>query len=224
MNVPNIIFDVALMALPLGWLWRIHNTLSQKIALGFVYALAGFVVAVGALRLQSLVQYGASTDFTWDFIPIGILTALESNSALVCACLPTLNPLLQFCLHGTFTPLPTVRSRPSYQVQRRRPRGQQRDLSEEEAEELARITQGEAPRNYPYGEIASEILDGPRYGAGDCKKTAKQKKWRRTGGATADFDLDVEDGILMAGLEPPPRVKKGWATPTTPKESRFSDW
>ena len=218
MTIPNIVFDVALMILPLGWLWRIHYSLSQKIALGVVYALAGLVVALGALRLHSIVKYRASADFTWDFLPVAIFTAVETNSALTCACLPALNPLLQFCLHGKFAPLPTIQSRTSYRAQQQWP-GQQRDLSAEETEELARITGGEAPRNYPFDEPASESSAGARrlmFG----KKPAKKERMGRRGDASY-LNVDVEEGIALHGLEPPRRTKGGWATP---RESRFSDW
>ena len=147
MNIPNLVLDVAIMTLPLGWFSQIDNSKSQKLALGFVYAVAGFVVAAGALRLQSLNEYAASKDFTWDFIPISILTALETNSALICVCLPTLNPLLQLCFHGSQTSLRKVRNRPTYSMRQDWP-GQQGGLSAEEAGILARITGGEAPRKY----------------------------------------------------------------------------
>ena len=211
-NIPNIIFDVIIMALPLGWLWRIRNSLSQKIALAVVYAVAGFVVAVGAVRLQCIVEYAASTDFTWDFVPIGILTALETNSALVCACLPAMSPILQFCLHGAFNPIPRIPNSPLLPMQPQWP-GRQRDLSEEEAAELARITGGEAPRNY-YHKVTTSI-SSERAGCWPSEPKAAKKK-KKGKGSGNDLHIDAE-----SGLEPPRRIEDGLATP---KESRFSAW
>lgn len=218
MSIPNVIFNIVIAALPLGWLWRIYNSKSRKIALGFVYAVAGFVVAIGALRLLSLEEYASSAEYTWDFIPIAILTKLENSSALICACLPALNPLLQFCLHGSFVPLPESRTRTRSMYSMRQVWPGQRDLSAEEAGELARITRGEAPRNYYQNMTSLDHSDGARHEPSGHKVTktkTKKSRWTLRGEA-GDFGADTRPG-----LDPSRKPSKGLATP---KDSRFSDW
>lgn len=39
--VPNILTDVALMALPLPYIWRLNRPMAQKVALGGIFVLGG---------------------------------------------------------------------------------------------------------------------------------------------------------------------------------------
>ena len=46
------------------------------------------------IRLRALYVISVSEDVTWDNVPIAEWTAVESNIGIMCACLPTLKPLL----------------------------------------------------------------------------------------------------------------------------------
>ena len=100
-QIPNIIIDVAIMALPLPWIFRLKITLSQKIALSGIFTLGGFVLVVGALRLNTIAVHQNSHDFTYDFVDLGVWTSLETNLGILCACFPAMRPLLHLLIHGT---------------------------------------------------------------------------------------------------------------------------
>lgn len=89
------------MILPLPYLWNLHITFSQKLALSGIFTLGGFVVVVAGLRLETIAVHQNSTDFTYDFIDLGIWTAVETNIGIVCACFPAMKPLLRLLTHGT---------------------------------------------------------------------------------------------------------------------------
>ena len=100
-QIPNIILDLVIMMLPLPYLWNLHITLSQRIALSGIFTLGGFVIVVACLRLETIAVHKNSTDFTYDFIDLGIWTAVETNIGIVCACVPAMKPLLRLLTHGT---------------------------------------------------------------------------------------------------------------------------
>ena len=213
MNVPNIIFGIALISLSLGWLRRLPSCISQNIGLAIVYALAGSVVAIGIVRIQCLAEYASSSDFTWDFISVAILTALELNGALICACLPAMSPLLQMCVHGTLKPVLTTSNNTEHSAQPVWPR-QRHGPSDEETADLARITGGEASRKRD----RRVTIPTSSYSAPGRLKQEPNPSKRKGKRDAADRAVREDMGI---GLAPSRRIKMGWATP---KESRFSAW
>jgi len=100
-QIPNLLLDLSLMLLPLPWLWRLKIALSHRIALSGIFTLGGLVIVVGALRLATIAVTQHSSDFTFDLIDLGVWTAVETNTGVVCACLPSMGPLLRLCLHGS---------------------------------------------------------------------------------------------------------------------------
>ena len=96
--------DVAILVLPLPWLWKLKVHRSQKVALFGVFLLGGFVTVVGALRLATIAEHQKTQDFTYDFLDLGVWTTLEMNLGIVGACLPTMGPLLRFMVRRSFLP------------------------------------------------------------------------------------------------------------------------
>ncbi|KAM0796944.1 hypothetical protein BDR22DRAFT_811162 [Usnea florida] len=93
--VPNIITDVAILSLPLPFIFRLHRTQAQKIALAGIFLLGSFIIIISIVRLVALVQVDlTSPDLDWNFVFVGIWSAIEYNMAIVCACLPSLRPIL----------------------------------------------------------------------------------------------------------------------------------
>ncbi|PYH89848.1 hypothetical protein BO71DRAFT_487608 [Aspergillus ellipticus CBS 707.79] len=90
----QITTDLALVIIPLPILARLRLPKRQKAALIFIFALGFFVCATSIVRLTTIVKLIHTTNFTegnglaatWSFI--------ESNTAIICACLPPLRPLI----------------------------------------------------------------------------------------------------------------------------------
>ncbi|KAI4224930.1 MAG: hypothetical protein L6R36_004289 [Xanthoria steineri] len=103
--IPNILTDVALMVLPLPYIWQLNRSKSQKIALAGVFLLGGFVIIVSIVRCVILVGIDLkSVDLNYNFAPLGVWTETEANIAILCACLPSCRPILSFILTGSLRP------------------------------------------------------------------------------------------------------------------------
>ncbi len=59
---------------------------------------------ISIVRFKSLYDISISQDVSWDNVPIADWTAVECNIGIMCACLPTLKPLLSrflpFLMHS----------------------------------------------------------------------------------------------------------------------------
>ncbi|KAF7912264.1 uncharacterized protein EAF01_001285 [Botrytis porri] len=89
-SVPNILTDVALLLLPIPYVLRLNTAWSQKRLLMGTFLLGGFVCIASIMRLISVWQQNSVSDFSWNWVDQGIWAVVESNFAIVSACLPTL--------------------------------------------------------------------------------------------------------------------------------------
>ncbi|KAK7189183.1 hypothetical protein DPSP01_005426 [Paraphaeosphaeria sporulosa] len=90
----NIVQDVVILILPIAVLKSLPIPSRQKKALIAVFGLGGVVCLVSIIRLQTLVSISNSTDPTFDNPPAAMLSAIETNVGIICACLPSMRPLL----------------------------------------------------------------------------------------------------------------------------------
>lgn len=90
----NIFQDVLIFFLPIPVLRRLEIPAAQKKALMVVFAIGGVVCIISIIRLQSLVAISNSKDPTFDNTRAAILSAAETNVAIITACLPFFRPLL----------------------------------------------------------------------------------------------------------------------------------
>ena len=93
----NITTDVALMVLPMPVLWSLNMPWQKKAGVVIVFATGAAVVGVSVAR--QLVLYkslnGLDKDTTWSAVLTHILFTLELNIAIICGCLPTMQPLFR---------------------------------------------------------------------------------------------------------------------------------
>ncbi|KAF6808677.1 hypothetical protein CPLU01_15638 [Colletotrichum plurivorum] len=100
-SIPNIITDALIIILPIPYVWSLQLQRAQKVALAGIFALGTFVTIVSMLRLHVILSVDlASPDITWNFIDTIVWTNVEANTAIICACLPCLKPLLSLALKG----------------------------------------------------------------------------------------------------------------------------
>ncbi|MCJ1372623.1 hypothetical protein MMC20_003848 [Loxospora ochrophaea] len=100
-SIPNIITDFILLIIPMPLLVRLKINRSQKIVVVGIFLLGGFVVVVSSLRLVRVLQIQESLDYTWSFSSIAEWSAVETGVGTICACLPSLRPLLTLVVNGT---------------------------------------------------------------------------------------------------------------------------
>ncbi|KAK1982964.1 hypothetical protein LZ30DRAFT_654519 [Colletotrichum cereale] len=101
-SIPNIITDAFIVMLPIPYVLSLQMQRPQKFALVGVFLLGTFVTVISIVRLHLILAVDLkSPDITWNFCDAIIWTNVEANTAIVCACLPSLKPLLSFVINGT---------------------------------------------------------------------------------------------------------------------------
>ncbi|CAL5871356.1 uncharacterized protein PFLUO_LOCUS5606 [Penicillium psychrofluorescens] len=90
----HITTDFAILIIPIPALMAIDLPRKQKIALMVMFALGSFVCVTSIVRLTALKKIADSSDPTYDNVGAASWSAIECNTGIICACLPTLKPLL----------------------------------------------------------------------------------------------------------------------------------
>ncbi|KAI0108471.1 MFS general substrate transporter [Daldinia grandis] len=107
----NVVTDLAILALPLPVLTSMRLPRRQKIILIFTFTLGIFVTIVDVVRIYYLEQaitqvsstassnpeatFGNSSQFAWNASFSLMWSAVEVNAGIICACIPTLKPLVR---------------------------------------------------------------------------------------------------------------------------------
>ncbi|KAJ5524625.1 hypothetical protein N7494_011275 [Penicillium frequentans] len=101
----HITTDLVILIIPIPALIAIEIPRKQKVALMILFALGGFVCVTSIVRLVSLKTISDSTDPTWDNVGAASWSAIECNTGIICACLPTLKPLISKLAPGLLSTL-----------------------------------------------------------------------------------------------------------------------
>ncbi|KAH6666687.1 MFS transporter-like protein [Halenospora varia] len=110
----NIITDLAILVLPIPVLTGMRLPQRQKTVLVFTFALGVFVAIVDVVRIYYLQQassdqitaherLGTSVDFAWNASTALMWSAIEVNVGIICACIPTLKPLIKRIMPAMIT-------------------------------------------------------------------------------------------------------------------------
>lgn len=107
----HILTDIAILIIPIPALKGLRLPLRQRVGIIGIFALGGFVCITSIIRLISLKKIADSTDPTYDNVGAATWSAIECNTGIICACLPTLRPLLSKILPNFLASLaPRTRS------------------------------------------------------------------------------------------------------------------
>ena len=106
----NVTTDLAILVLPIPMLTSIQLPRRQKIILILTFALGTFVTVVDVIRIYYLqlaidqtttsasadmpAKFGQIPDFSWNAALTLMWSAVEVNVGIICACIPTLKPLI----------------------------------------------------------------------------------------------------------------------------------
>ncbi|KAF4279875.1 hypothetical protein CNMCM8689_002986 [Aspergillus fumigatus] len=88
-NITNLLTDIWIFSMPLPVIFKLQMSRNRKIALSFLFSIGLATCAISAARLSVVVAQGSS-DFTWDGVPLGILSAWEPLGGIFCANLPVI--------------------------------------------------------------------------------------------------------------------------------------
>ncbi|KAI5776494.1 hypothetical protein EDC01DRAFT_682529 [Geopyxis carbonaria] len=94
MGALNIGTDVALVGLPLPVLLRVQLPMLQKGVLLLLFSAGAVGCVASGARLTTLRAVTRSEDPPWAMAPYSAWTAVEAALAVICACVPTLRPLM----------------------------------------------------------------------------------------------------------------------------------
>ncbi|KAJ5647334.1 hypothetical protein N7490_003706 [Penicillium lividum] len=101
----HITTDIAILIIPIPALIAIEIPRRQKAALMILFGLGGFVCVTSIVRLVSLKKISDSADPTYDNVGAASWSAVECNTGIICACLPTLKPLISKLVPGLLSTL-----------------------------------------------------------------------------------------------------------------------
>ena len=95
-SIPNVITDVALVVMPVPYVWKLHAPVAQRIVLAAIFALGAFVSIVSIIRLSVLVGTTSGVlDLTYTFKDVYLWSLIELQVGLICVCLPSLRPIIR---------------------------------------------------------------------------------------------------------------------------------
>jgi len=100
-SVPNIVTDVALLALPFFAFWGLQVSFTRKIGLTAIFLTGGIGLITAILRFVTFVQNSIKGDATFTGTRLWIFTAVEPCCYFLCSCLPGIVPLLN-AMHDKF--------------------------------------------------------------------------------------------------------------------------
>lgn len=104
----NLATDVAVLILPIPFIWHLQVRKSKKLSLSVIFLLGSLVCVTSIVRLQTLTEIDTQ-DITWSNAYPGLWTAIEASLGIVAACLPSLSPVLHILI---VRPLSTTNETP----------------------------------------------------------------------------------------------------------------
>ncbi|KAF2830025.1 hypothetical protein CC86DRAFT_179093 [Ophiobolus disseminans] len=94
-SIINIITDFAIFAIPIWPVMNLQMPRRRKMNLVAVFGLGFFACAISIIRLTDLYKYNGTLDPLWDSSAVAYWSVMELNVGILCACLPTLRPLIK---------------------------------------------------------------------------------------------------------------------------------
>ncbi|KAH7317080.1 hypothetical protein B0I35DRAFT_354648 [Stachybotrys elegans] len=95
--------DILIFCIPLPSVLKLQLPMRQKAMVLFIFCLGFFVCIISVYRICTLRDAVMSQDPAWDNVGAAIWSCIELNCAIICACLPTLRPLLAKVIPGLST-------------------------------------------------------------------------------------------------------------------------
>lgn len=89
---PDILTNIALLILPIPWLWNLQMHRRKKIAITFIFLLGSFSVIGSIMRVPFLAELDYN-DISYTIINSAIWIDVELAIGIVSACLPLMRPL-----------------------------------------------------------------------------------------------------------------------------------
>ncbi|KAL5392312.1 hypothetical protein DPSP01_000826 [Paraphaeosphaeria sporulosa] len=89
----NIVLDLFVIILPMGEIKKLSMSRRRRFGVMLMFLVGGFVTIVSMLRLKYMVQFAHTENVTWDYLPVGIWSAVETHVGVIVACMPAMRSL-----------------------------------------------------------------------------------------------------------------------------------
>lgn len=107
--------NIAVIILPIPWLWGLHLPTPKKIALGGIFLLGSFVCISCIIRYPFLIAFQQG-DSSFTIVPTALWVVVECNLGIVSVCLPIMRPLfvnkVPYPVRSRFSAFPFSMSKP----------------------------------------------------------------------------------------------------------------
>ncbi|KAJ0159162.1 hypothetical protein CTA2_10207 [Colletotrichum tanaceti] len=90
----HLVTDIILFLMPIPMLSKLRLKRAQKAALIVSFGLGFVTTCISVVRISTL-PHVFTRDVTWDVIPALVWSVIELCCAVICACIPTLRPLMR---------------------------------------------------------------------------------------------------------------------------------
>ncbi|MCJ1285448.1 hypothetical protein MMC26_004788 [Xylographa opegraphella] len=98
-GILNLLTDIAIIILPMPWLWTLQLPFSKKIGLTAIFGIGIIICAISVVRIVALATWDFS-DFSYGLGKVAYWSTLEPALGVINCCLPVLQPVLSK-LRGT---------------------------------------------------------------------------------------------------------------------------
>lgn len=98
----NIALDFAIILLPVPKLLELEVSWPRKIGILATFSMGTFSIICSIIRLKSLIEWGHTTNPTWDYNTIAVWSTIEGASTVICANMPQMAGPIKRCWHRSF--------------------------------------------------------------------------------------------------------------------------
>ncbi|KAF2876436.1 hypothetical protein BDV95DRAFT_458081, partial [Massariosphaeria phaeospora] len=91
-GVLHIVTDWFILALPVPVIFSLKLEPRAKWTICSLFFIGGFACVISVVRLCYAKQY-ESTNPSWDYVPIALISTIECSTGILAACMPTWRPL-----------------------------------------------------------------------------------------------------------------------------------
>ncbi|CAG8893019.1 unnamed protein product [Penicillium egyptiacum] len=98
----NVATDGIILLVPIPIVWKLQMRWTQKLMLSGIFLVGGFVLIASLIRIYYITFLRTSADYTWVMGKFFVWSSVEPCIGILCACLPTLHPLLRLVIARMF--------------------------------------------------------------------------------------------------------------------------
>ncbi|KAF9890233.1 hypothetical protein FE257_006145 [Aspergillus nanangensis] len=96
LQIPNIVTDAVILAMPMRVVWNLHVPRMQKMLLSGIFLLGLLTLIFDIIRLVAMIELSESgSDITYNQVPPSVWTCIEPAVGITAACLSNMRPLFK---------------------------------------------------------------------------------------------------------------------------------